>query len=156
MNVSNRPWPPLVVANRVPRLVKWRDFFLTLILWAGFLVLLDNEFELVLNDLLGLLGFRRSRGTGGVNWPVFIDRLTPFLVAAAVLAGLLMMFGVRTRRRWRRVRLLPQPAPLAAAAEARSAGIDEATLIAARDLKIAIVHVEADGKPRIEPVAAGT
>jgi hypothetical protein len=157
MNLSKRSWPPLVIANRVPLLVKWRDLFLTSILWAGFLVMVDNEFEIVLNDFLGILGFRRGRGTGGVNWTVFIDRLTPFLVAAAVLAGLLMILGVRTRRRWRRVRLLSRPAsPLEVAAEARRAGIDEAVLIAARDLKIAIVHVEAGGKARIEPVAVGT
>ena len=46
--------------------------------------------------------------------------------------------------------LLPQPAPLEAADQAHRAGLEEAELIAACDQRIVIVHIDTDGRHRIE------
>ena len=147
MSSANQPWPPLIVAKHVPRLVKWRDTLLTLMMWGFFAVLLDIEFELFLGHYLqpGL-----SRFDPDAKWPMFFDRLMPFLLTAAILAGLLIIFTVRTFRRHSRALLLPKPAPLETADQAHGAGLDEAELIVARDQRIVIVHIDADGRHRIE------
>ena len=76
--------------------------------------------------------------------------MKPFFLTTGVLAGLLVIAGLRTLRRRERALLLPQPAPLEAADQARRAGLDEDTLIAARDRGIVIVHIDADNRHRIE------
>ncbi len=123
------PWPPLIVAKNVPRSVKWRDALLTLSAWVAFALLLIKELVWALT---------------GNGEPAF-ERLTPFLLIAAVLAGLLMIFSLRTLQRRRRSLLLPQSAPLEAADEARRTGLDEAALIAARDERVVTVHTDDGG-----------
>ena len=147
MSSSNGPWPPLIVAKHVPRFVKWRDMLLTMMMWGGFAVLLDIEFELFLGRYLqrGLSPFDTN-----ANWPEFFGRLVPFLLTAAILAGLLVIFSLRTLRRRGRALLLPQPVPLETADQAHRAGLDEVELIAARDQRIVIVHIDADGRHGIE------
>ena len=110
-------------------------------LWVCFALLLGIEFELFVGGSLGFLD---------IDWPLFYERLKPFFLTAAVLAGLLVISGLLTLRRRERSLLLPQPAPLEAADQARRAGLDEAALIAARDRGIVIVHIDADNRHRIE------
>jgi len=148
MNRENRPWPPLIVAERVPRSVKWRDALLTLAMWAFFAALLDIEFQLLFGPHLERLGF--GPFDTNANWLLFFERLMPFVLTAAALGAMLVIISLRTLHRRRRALLLPQPAPLAAAEEARRAGLDEATLIAARERPIVIVHIDPDGRHRIE------
>jgi poly-beta-1,6-N-acetyl-D-glucosamine biosynthesis protein PgaD len=148
MTSPNKPWPPLIVATHVPRLVKWRDTLLTLTMWGFFAVLLDIELELFVSDYLEHLGL--GPFDTNADWSEFFDRLMPFLLTAAVLAGLLIIFSVRTLRRRSRSLLLPQPAPLETANQARHAGLDEAELIVARDQRIVIVRIDTDGRHRIE------
>jgi poly-beta-1,6-N-acetyl-D-glucosamine biosynthesis protein PgaD len=147
MSNANGPWPPLIVAKHVPRLVKWRDILLTLMMWVVFAVLLDIEFELFLGRYL-------QRGLSpldtNADWSEFFERLMPYLLAAATLAGSLIMFSLRTVRRRSRALLLPQPAPLETSDQAHRAGVGEAELIAARDQRIVIVHVDPDSTHRIE------
>lgn len=147
MSSANQPWPPLIVAKHVPRLVKWRDTLLTVMMWVFFAVLLDIEFELFLGHYLqpGL-----SRFDAGSKWPLFFERLMPFLLMAATLAGLLIIFTARTLRRHASALLLPKPAPLETAEQAHHAGLDEVELIVARDQRIVIVHLDADGRHKIE------
>ncbi len=148
MSSSNGPWPPLIVAAKhVPRLVKWRDTLLTSMMWIFFTVLLDFEFELLLSHFLQP---GTSRFDTDDKWSLFFDRLMPFLLTAAILAGLLIIFSVRTLRRRSRALFLPEPAALETADQARHAGLDEAELIMARDQRIVIVHIDADGRYRIE------
>jgi hypothetical protein len=148
MNGTTRPWPPLIIAERAPRGVKVRDIVLTLIMWVLFAIMLETEFELFAGDYLKqLIPFDFHTEP---NWPVFFARLAPFLMTAAVLAGLLVLAAVQTLRRGHRSLLLPQPLSLEAATQAHRAGMDEASLIAARDLRIAIVYIDTDGKHRID------
>jgi poly-beta-1,6-N-acetyl-D-glucosamine biosynthesis protein PgaD len=147
MSSSNRPWPPIIVAKHVPRLVKWRDTLLTLMMWGFFAVLLDFEFEVFLHHYLQP-GF--SRFDPNAKWSLFFDRLMPFLLTAAILACLLMIFSLRTLRRRSGALLLPQPAPLEIADQAHRAGLDVAELIVARDQRIVIVHIDTNGRHRIE------
>jgi hypothetical protein len=70
---------------------------------------------------------------------------------ALVLVSLLLVAGLLTLRRVARGRRLAQPAALTAGDEARRVGMEEARLIASRELRIVVVHIEPDGKHRIEP-----
>jgi poly-beta-1,6-N-acetyl-D-glucosamine biosynthesis protein PgaD len=148
MTGSTRPWPPLIIARHTPRLMKWRDILLTAMMWGFFALLLDTEFELFLGDYLEHLGF--GPFDTNANWLVYFNLLLPFLLMAAVLSGILMIFGLRTLRRRSRALLLPQPAPLETADQARRAGLDDAELIAARNRRIVIVHINTEGRHRIE------
>jgi poly-beta-1,6-N-acetyl-D-glucosamine biosynthesis protein PgaD len=152
MTDANKSWPPLIVAERVPRSVKWRDTLLTLIMWGMFAVLLEAEFAPVLRTLkkLGFTDFDVD-----IDWLLYLERLTPFLLMAAVLAGLLVLFSLQTIWRGSRSLLLPQPTPLDAAEQARRAGLDEAALLAAREKPVVVVHVNGSGF-RIEPKERGS
>jgi poly-beta-1,6-N-acetyl-D-glucosamine biosynthesis protein PgaD len=143
---SNRSWPPLIIAEHIPRAVRWRDALLTALAWAAFAYLLEKELAPIFGGLqalgLGKYGVK-------VDWLTYLERLTPFLLVAGVLAGLLVGFSLGTLRRRSRSLLLPQPAALEAADEARRAGLDEAALVAAREQRIVIVHI-GDSGLRIE------
>ena len=81
----------------------------------------------------------------------FLTRLSPYAQVALLLIVLLVVAARFTERRRRRGFLLPEPAPLALADQARRAGMDEAALAAARDMRIAVVHVDGGGRHRIVP-----
>jgi hypothetical protein len=147
--VERVPWPPLVVASTKPTLVKVRDIALTLLMWVLFAIMLETEFELFFGHYLERLGLGDFNSEG--RWPEFFDALRPFVQVALVLVSLLLVAGLLTLRRVARGRMLPQPAPLTAGDEARRVGMDEAELIAARELRVVVVHIDADGKYRVEP-----
>jgi hypothetical protein len=151
MSRANLPWPPLISAAHAPRWIRWRDALLTSLMWLLFAAMLETEFELFFGEHLKRLGFGDFHTEP--NWPAFFERLTPFLRTAAVLVLLLAVAGLMSLRLYRRSFLFPQPAPLEATTQARRAGMDEAALIDARELTIAVVHVDADGKHRVEALA---
>jgi hypothetical protein len=147
MTGADPPWPPLIIADRVPRFIRWRDFLLTLLMWIAFAILLEKEFQLFFGDHLERLGLGDFNTEP--NWPMFFQRLTPFLVTIALLVSLLGVASARTLRRRRRALLLPLPTPLGLAEECRRAGLDEQELTSARTSMSVIVHIDTDGKHRI-------
>jgi hypothetical protein len=118
-------------------------------MWILFAVMLEREFELFVGPHLerwGLGDFDTE-----ANWAVFFERLMPFIQVTMMLVGALALAGLITLYRRRRGLLLPPPPFLAIAYEARRAGMDETALAAARELRIAIVHIDDDGTHRIGP-----
>jgi hypothetical protein len=148
MSTAEQRWPPLIVANDVPRLIRWRDILLTLLMWIAFAVMLETEFEMFFGNHLERLGFGDFNTEP--NWLIFFERLTPFLLTIALLISLLGVASIRTLQRRRRALLLPMPVPLELAEECRRAGLDAKQLTSARTSMIVIVHIDADGKHRIE------
>ena len=148
MTGADRLWPPLIIAGRVPRFIRWRDFLLTLLMWIVFAIMLETEFELFFGHHLERLGL--GDFDTEANWPMFFERLTPFLATTTLLISLLVVASVLTSQRRRRALLLTIPPSLGMAEQARRVGIDEHTLISARDVKIIVVHINPDGKHRIE------
>ncbi len=142
-------WPPLIVASTKPTWVTVRDVALTLLMWVLFAIMLETEFELFFGHYLQRMGLGDFDSEG--RWPEFFQALRPFVQVALVLVSLLLIAGLLTLRRVARGRRLAQPAPLTAGDEARRVGMDEARLIASRELRIVVVHIEPDGKHRIEP-----
>jgi hypothetical protein len=142
-------WPPLIVASTKPTWVTVRDVALTLLMWVLFAIMLETEFELFFGHYLQRIGLGDFDSEG--RWLEFFQALRPFLQVALVLVSLLLIAGLLTLRRVARGRRLPQPTPLTAVDEARRVGMDEARLIASRELRIVVVHIEPDGKHRIEP-----
>ena len=142
-------WPPLIVASTKPTWVKVRDIALTVLMWVLFAIMLETEFELFFGHYLERIGLGDFDSEG--RWPEFFQALRPFVQVALVLVSLLLVAGLLTLRRVARGRRLAQPAPLTAGDEARRVGMEEARLIASRELRIVVVHIEPDGKHRIEP-----
>jgi len=145
---DHRPPPPLIIATDVPRWVRWRDAVLTLLMWALFAFMLEIEFEILLGPRLEHLGLTSFDSRAG--FLEFSGRLIPYLKIALVLVALLFVAGLFTWRRQTRALALPEPPPLAIADEARRAGLDEPELIYARSARIVVVHVESDGRLKVE------
>ena len=150
--MSRRPyetWPPLIVASEKPRWVWWRDFALTLLMWLVFAIMLETEFELFFGRYLERLGL--GDFDTNANWARFFERMRPYVYLIIALLALLAAAAVATVDRRRRTLLLAPPPPLPAAEQARRAGMDEADLMAARELANVVVHVTPDGRHRVEP-----
>jgi len=150
--MSRRPhdtWPPLIVAERPPRWVAWRDYLLTLLMWLAFAIMLETEFELFFGGFLERIGL--GDFDTDANWGVFFERLRPFVYLIITLLVFLAAAAVATVARYFLARRLPPPAPLAAAAQARRARMDETDLLAARELANVVVHIAPDGTHRVEP-----
>ena len=149
MSDASIPWPPLIVADQIPRWVKWRDFLLTLMMWILFAVVLEREFKLFVGRLLeywGLGDFETE-----ANWVEFFEKLMPHIQVTLMLVGVLALASLITLYRRRRGLLLPAPPLLEIANEARRAGMEEDALAAARDLRIAVVHIDENGTHRVTP-----
>jgi hypothetical protein len=67
------------------------------------------------------------------------------------LIGVLALASLITLYRRRRSLLLPPPPPLAIGDKARRGGLNEVALAAARELRIAVVHIDEDGMHRVTP-----
>lgn len=146
---SQAAWPPLIVADSKPSWVKMRDIALTLAMWVLFAIMLETEFELFFGIYLERWGLGEFDTEG--RWLEFFHALRPFVQIDLVLVSLLLVAGMLTLRRISLARRLPQPAPLTVGEQARRVGMAEAELIAAREPRIVVVHIEPDGKHRIEP-----
>jgi hypothetical protein len=144
-----KPWPPLIVAHSKPRWVVWRDVLLTMVMWILFAIMLETEFELFISHQLVRLGLGDFRTDP--NWAEFFERLMPFVAVAVLLICLLLLASVFTLRRRRRGLLLPPPAALPIADQARRAGMDEAELAVARELRVAVVYINENGKHFVKP-----
>jgi poly-beta-1,6-N-acetyl-D-glucosamine biosynthesis protein PgaD len=142
-------WPPLIVADSKPTWVKVRDVVLTLAMWVLFAIMLETEFELFFGHYLKRLGL--GDFDSEANWLKFFNALRPFLLTALVLVALLFVAALLTLRRVARSRRLPPPTPLTIGEQAGGIGMEDPALAAARELRVAVVHIDADGRYRIEP-----
>jgi hypothetical protein len=142
-----KDWPPLIVAGTKPRWVTVRDIALTVLMWALFAIMLETEFELFFGHHLQRWGF--GEFDTDARWREFFEALRPYLRTAYVLVALLIVACVLTLRRLARERRLPEPLPLPIGEEAGRAGMDEAELLAARELRVVVVHIDADGRHRV-------
>ncbi len=146
-------WPPLIVAAETPTWIKWRDVGLTILMWVLFGIMLETEFELVIGRNLARLGF--SEFYIDPNWSEFFARLRPYIRTTVVLIVVLIVAGLLTLRRRRISLLVPQPPALEISADAHRAGMDVSALAAARELPVVVVHIDADGRHRIEAGQSG-
>ena len=142
MNPSGRPWPPLIVAARIPFWIKLRDLVLTWLMWGLFLAMLIDEADIVVT---------RHSFSVDIDWLGMWRDLFPFILLAAVMATFLFAASQFTRRRRRLTLLDPDPAPLTLTEHAERGGVSEEALSRARDLRIVVLHVDADRRIRFEP-----
>jgi hypothetical protein len=142
-------WPPLIVAANQPRWMRWRDVGLTLCMWLLFVIMLETEFELFFGPLFERLGW--GDWDTEANWEIFFQRLAPFLRTVGILVTALVVAGLFTMARRRRTLLGVAPPPLDVGQHAALARIDERALVEARDLPVAVVEVDADGRHIVHP-----
>lgn len=146
-------WPPLIIASKKPRWLVWRDFALTSAMWLLFAITLEAEFELFFGRFLERLGW--GDFDTEPNWSRFFERLRPYVGLIIMLTVVLGAATVATLRRLRHFIKMAAPQPLQPAEEARRGRMDVAALLAARELRDAVVHVEPDGTHRVEPRSDG-
>ena len=101
------PWPPLITAAHQPTLMRWRDWFLTLVMWLMMFVMLETEFELLIDHTGEFLG--RPDPAADPHWEKFHQRLAPYAVVIGILVTFLTVSAVLTRLRMRRARRRPLP-----------------------------------------------
>ena len=152
MSAARKPhdtWPPLIVVSDKPRWVTWRDFALTLMMWIGFALMLETEFELFFGTYLERLGLGDFQTEA--HWDVFFVRLRPYIGLVGLLVFTLAITTVATLLRVRRALKLRPPPGLTPAEEAPRAGMTPEALVDARAQRLAVVYVEPDGRHRVEP-----
>ena len=66
---------------------------------------------------------------------------------------MLIVASFFTLRRIAQARLLPEPQPLPIGDEARRVGMAEEDLATARNLRIVVVHIDPNGRHRVEPLS---
>jgi len=142
-------WPPVITDVKVPRLVVLRDYLVTLGAWLLLLWLAEHEIVLIVAQVHELMGGPVAPPMP--DWSLWLGRMLPYAVIVSVLAVWLIGWGVATIARGRSHADLPQPVPLSAAEQAVSAGCAEADLLAWRDMKVAVVHIDAANRIRVEP-----
>ncbi len=145
---DTHPWPPLIVAEKTPGWVRVRDFLLTLFMWMLFALMLETEFELFFGHFLQRLGW--GEFDTDAHWELFFERLMPYLRIIAILGASLVVTSMLTLLRRRRTLHVPPPPALTAAEQASDNGMAEADLEAARQRRIAVVHIDPDGRHRVE------
>jgi hypothetical protein len=145
---AHESWPPLIVVSDKPGWVVWRDFALTVAMWTIFAIMLETEFELFFGRYLERLGF--GDFNTDANWGQFFQRLKPYLWLVVMLLVLLAASTVATLHRLRRFLKAAPPPPLEAAEAAARGRMEVASLLAARELRDVVVHVDADGTHRVE------
>ncbi len=152
MSAPRKPhdtWPPLIVVSDKPRWVIWRDFTLTLMMWLGFALMLETEFELFFGRYLERLGLGEFHTEA--HWEVFFQRLRPYIGLVVILVVILAGTTLATLHRVRRALTQRLPPGLTPEEQAPRAGMTPAALVEARALRLAVVHVEPDGRHRVEP-----
>lgn len=147
MSGPQASWPPLITVAVRPAWVVWRDRGLTLLMWFLFALLLQSEFEFLVDRVAA---FTTADESPDPHWRYFWQMLWPFLRLSAWLILMLFLAGVLGLVRARRARTLPTPPPLLAADEADAKGLDKGTLLKARTLKRCVVAIGEDGRYRIE------
>ena len=142
-------WPPLIVVSDKPRWVAWRDAALTVAMWILLAIMLETEFELFFGRYLERLGF--GDFDTKAHWGRFFRLLEPYIWLIVALLALLAASTVATIHRVRRFRKAAPPPPLEPADQAARGRMDVAALLAARELRNAVVHVDPNGSHRVEP-----
>jgi poly-beta-1,6-N-acetyl-D-glucosamine biosynthesis protein PgaD len=141
-------WPPLITAAAQPRWMVWRDRGLTVAMWALFALVCHNFLFFAADEVRVAVGQPPRR-----EWDPLgqVDRLRPFLVVALTMVTFLLAAGVMSVRRMRRNLARPKPPPLAVAEEAAHQEATAEALAAWRDLRVAVVHLDAEGRMHAEP-----
>ena len=143
----NDVWPPLIVATDKPRWLWWRDFALTLAMWALLAGMLESNFGLFFGRYLDYWGFHFDTKP---HWHRFFGLLEPYVWLIFVLLAFLAAATVATiHRTHNSLRLAPPPA-LLIDQEAQHAKTDTAKLEAARALRKVTVYIQPDGTQRFE------
>jgi hypothetical protein len=141
-------WPPIIRDANVPRLVVWRDRFITATMWLVLLWLCRHS-PYALADVL-----RDPSGSGRLLERVAADwwaRLGPYFAVVGLFGAWLFVWMLATLRRRRRSALLPQPVALTLDEEARKAGCTAADLSEWRQLKVCTAHLDDRGALSIVP-----
>ena len=144
---ADAAWPPLITVAVRPAWVVWRDRGLTVLMWFMFALLLQSEFQFLVDRVSA---FTMAEKTPDPHWRYFWEHLWPFMRISALLVIGLFVAGLVGLARARRASSMPPPLPLSLAVEADAKGLDEETLQRARTLKRCIVAIGDDGRYRIE------
>ena len=117
------PWPPLICNAKVPRVIRVRDWFLTLLAWLGLAYLLRLGLLLIWDyfssPIFELTRMKRP------DWGMVWDRLSPFVYMSLAVVAWIIAWGAKRRRQIRRAfdpRQLTPPLPLEE--HATSLGLD--------------------------------
>ncbi len=141
----NLPWPPLVGSDRVPRLVVWRDYALTLVAWCVFGWMINGAAQLAFD------WFRQPFGQftflEAPDWGAIWFRLRNYVEAAALLIVWIAFWAV-----YRSADLRPtssrekQPDALDPALLCARYGVSESDLAQWQEERVITVDVAPDGR----------
>jgi hypothetical protein len=140
-------WPPLITAAAQPRWMVWRDRGLTVAMWALFALVCHNFLFFAADEVRVAVGRPPRR-----EWDPLgqVERLRPFMVVALTMVTFLLAAGLVSVRRMRRNIARPKPPPLSLVEEAAHQGAGPDALAAWRGWRLAVVHLDPQGRMSAE------
>jgi len=141
--MSNRAWPPLIHANRMPAWVRVRDLVLTVAAWIVLMYWVRGAL-LLIGDWLSYPFFELSTYPAP-DWDRIWSTLAPFFAIAALLAAWLVYWAARRNKILARQRSVAQPAPLDLETHAAQFGLHAGDALALREARIATIRFDANG-----------
>ena len=136
-------WPPLITDAKRPRYVVWRDVLLTAAAWLLVFWMAQETVLIIIDEIWVLAGY--ATFAPALDWRLWWHRLWPYGLVISAGGIWLVAWGVVSHRRILRYHYLAAPRPLTLDAEAARAGCSGATLTTWRELKIAVVELDANG-----------
>jgi hypothetical protein len=143
---SGRTWPPIVISASVPFWIRARDILLAIIGWMIVQDLLI-DFWVLMYDWLKDPIFELDPADSP-DWAAIVDRLAPFATLSALLVAGIALTAIQRRRLIART-LASASQPAADASEISN---NEGAASHLQRLRVADVHIDADGGiSRVEP-----
>jgi poly-beta-1,6-N-acetyl-D-glucosamine biosynthesis protein PgaD len=139
-------WPPLIVSTRKGRALLWRDRLLTASLWGAFSYLLVEQSVLFWSRVYHV----RTVYPGAFveNWEF---RLKPFALVSGALVAWLLLFGLLSLYKWKRMLRREERPPLSIQAEGERRGMTVEDIREARQQKIVTVAIDSHGVFAVVP-----
>jgi hypothetical protein len=140
-------WPPLITAAAQPRWMVWRDRGLTVAMWALFALVCHNFLFFAADEVRMAVGRPPRR-----EWDpeMQVVRLEPFFLVALLLVLWLLGAGLVSIRRMKRNLARPMPPSLALDEEAANQDAAAEALAAWRGWRLAVVHLDPQGRMSAE------
>jgi poly-beta-1,6-N-acetyl-D-glucosamine biosynthesis protein PgaD len=136
------PWPPLITAGAVSRLVRMRDLVLTVIAWFVLLYLSRGLLELLWSWISA--AHPSSSAHSGPDWSVVWQQIATFIYLAVFVVLWLTFWAVVRRRDLRRIKDSQRAASISLEDLAGLRGLNAERLRRFQGEKIVVVHFDAE------------
>jgi poly-beta-1,6-N-acetyl-D-glucosamine biosynthesis protein PgaD len=141
-------WPPIIRNAALPRIILWRDRICTTAMWFLLFWLCRSALQALWHTSWSLFENGHLRFAG---WSEKVAGLQPYFMIVGLFAVWAIVWAMVTLWRRQRYLRLPQPPALTLEEEAHKICGVPADLLAWRELKLCVVHLDSQGNASVLP-----